>query len=193
MPAPVSSYVPQCVTRAASRAAGVSAWLFVSAVALAAVGLIFAAPLLAAAGRTNLSFVVYRVFAGLCHQLPERSFELAGHPLAVCARCAGVFAGFAAGALLHPLARGFRRTDAPPRLWLLLAVLPTALDFALHVAGLWPNTHWSRALTGALAGAGLVFYVLPGLAEIAGRGRPRPRRPEEVSHDGARLDVRAAA
>jgi hypothetical protein len=72
-------------------------------------------------------------------------------------------------------------------------VLPTALDFALHFAGLWPNTHWSRALTGALAGAGLVFFVLPGLAEIAERRRSRPRRPEEVSHGDARLDVRAAA
>jgi uncharacterized membrane protein len=192
MPQPVSNYIPQCVTREASRGAGVSAWVVASALALAGVGLIFAAPLLAAAGHTNLSFVVYRAFAGLCHQLPERSFELAGHPLAVCARCAGVFAGFAAGALLHPLARGFRRMDAPPRFWLALAVLPTTIDFALHVVGLWPNTHWSRALTGALAGGGLVFYVLPGLVQIAeSRRASRGGRGEESRP--ARLEERRAA
>ncbi|MCA1612761.1 MAG: DUF2085 domain-containing protein [Acidobacteria bacterium] len=176
------------MTREASLRAGVWAWAGVSAVALAVVGLIFAAPLLAAAGHASLSFAVYRAFAGLCHQLPERSFELAGHPLAACARCAGVFAGFAAGALLHPLARGLRRTDAPPRVWLALAVLPTALDFALNVAGLWPNTHWSRALTGALAGAGLVFFVLPGIVQIA-EGRRRATRGAET--DGRGTDVGA--
>jgi uncharacterized membrane protein len=169
MPQPVSHYVPQHVSREASRGAGVTAWLLVVALSLAVVGLVFSAPLLAAGGHASLSFVVYRAFAGLCHQLPERSFELAGHPLAVCARCAGLFAGFAAGTLLYPLARSLRRVDAPARRWLLLAVLPTSVDFALDVAGLWPNTHWSRALTGALAGAGLVFYVLPGLVEIAQR------------------------
>jgi len=192
MPEPVSNYIPQCVTREASRGAGVSAWLVVSAVALAGVGLIFSAPLLAASGRTTLSFVVYRAFAALCHQLPERSFELAGHPLAVCARCAGIFAGFAAGALLHPLARGFRRMDAPRRVWLAVAVLPTTIDFALHVAGLWPNTHWSRALTGALAGAGLVFYVLPGLVQIAENRRAARGAGDEESRP-ARLEERRAA
>lgn len=191
MPEPASNYIPQCAPREASRAAGLSAWLVVSGLALALVGLAFSAPLLAAAGHASLSAVVYRAFAGLCHQLPERSFELAGHPLAACARCAGVFAGFAAGALLHPLARGFGRTDAPRRLWLVLAVLPTAADFALNVAGLWPNTHWSRALTGALAGAGLVFFVLPGVVQIA-RGRRAARGGE--SRAAARLDeTRAAA
>jgi uncharacterized membrane protein len=191
MPEPVSNYVPQCVTREASRGAGVSAWLMASGLAVAAVGLIFAAPLLAAAGRGWASFVVYRAFAGLCHQLPERSFELAGHPLAACARCAGVFAGFAAGALLHPLARGWRRTDAPRRLWLALAVLPTAVDFALNVAGVWPNTHWSRALTGSLAGAGLACFVLPGLVQIA---ESRRAARDGGAQPAARLEeTRAAA
>lgn len=193
MPEPVSSYVPQCVTREASRGAGVSAWLVVSALAVAAVGLIFSAPLLAAAGHGWLSFVVYRAFAGLCHQMPERSFELAGHPLAACARCAGVFAGFAAGALLHPLARGFRRTAAPRRLWLALAVLPTAVDFALNVAGVWPNTHWSRALTGSLAGAGLVCFVLPGLVQIAESRRARRAERDEAARPARLEETRAAA
>jgi len=195
MPETVSNYVPQCVTREASRRAGMSAWLVVSAVAVAAVGLIFSAPLLAAAGHRGLSFVIYRAFAGLCHQLPERSFDLAGHPLAVCARCAGVFAGFAASALVYPLARDWRRTDAPPRLWLILAVLPTAIDFALHVLGVWPNTHWSRALTGSLAGAGLVFFVLPGLVQIAeSRRAVRSSRGRDEEARPARLEgTRAAA
>jgi uncharacterized membrane protein len=35
-----------------------------------------------------------------CHRLPERSLWLAGEPMAVCARCTGVIAGYLIGAAL---------------------------------------------------------------------------------------------
>ncbi len=152
------------------------AWLVASGVAASGVGLIFAAPLLAAGGHGWAASFVYRGFAGLCHQQAERSFALEGHALAVCARCTGIYAGFAACALVSPLARGLRRTDAPARKWLALALLPTAIDFLLNFAGLWANTHTSRALTGAVAGAGAVFFALPGLVEL---GQSLGRRDRE--------------
>src|SRR5207253_1948068 len=46
------------------------------------------------------SALFWLVFHGLCHQLPERTLVLAGTPMVVCSRCAGVFAGLAVGALL---------------------------------------------------------------------------------------------
>jgi uncharacterized membrane protein len=173
MPLPATSYVQQTAVPEGARRRAVAAWLVASGVAVAGVGLIFLAPLLASSGQGWAASVVYRGFAGLCHQQAERSFAFGGHALAVCARCTGIYAGFAACSLLYPLVRGLRRTDAPARRWLALALAPTAVDFLLNVTGLWPNTHASRALTGAVAGAGAALFALPGLV---GLGRSFGRR-----------------
>ena len=42
---------------------------------------------------------LYAVGWLICHQRPERSFHLAGAQLPVCARCLGLYAGGAAGAI----------------------------------------------------------------------------------------------
>ena len=120
--------------------------------------------------------------------MPERSFLLAGEPLAVCARCAGLYAGALGGLLLYPFVRPLAFASAPRRGWLFPAVAPTALDFALGFFGLWENTHWSRFLTALPAGAACAFYVVPGLQGCAPRGsvgaepraRPRGRKVELV-------------
>ena len=41
--------------------------------------------------------VVYGVGSFICHQLPERSFHLAGFQLPVCARCLGIYIGVSGG------------------------------------------------------------------------------------------------
>ena len=155
------SYPPSAFRLLPSAAS--SLWLLCVAGAFAWLSLILGAPLLRARGHEALALFAYHVFAALCHQLPERSFYLAGQPLAVCARCFGIYAGFALGIVCYPLVRSLRRTDTPARLWLLLAALPTGVDFALGFTGLWANTHTSRALTGALLGAVAALYVVPGL------------------------------
>lgn len=146
------------------------AWgLTLSAVLVLLLG-VLAAPLAASAAQPLLALSLRRAFAFACHQIPERSFHLGGVPLSVCARCWGIYCGFAAGVALHPLALrivtgSFVTTDVPARRWLVLAVLPTSIDFLLGFAGLWENTHWSRALTGALAGAGAACFVVPGVID----------------------------
>jgi len=147
------------------------------------VGLVVAAPAARAGGHTLSAFFLHHMFGRVCHQIQERSFHLAGHPLAVCARCAGVYSGFAAGVLLYPLVRSLGRTDFPARGWLLLAAAPAALDFALGLAGVWENTHLSRALTGSLLGLAAAFYAVPGVIDL---GRMiRGRRPGAASQGGA--------
>src|SRR5262245_59186301 len=74
-------------------------------VSLVWLGLIFAAPLLAAKGRVFSAMAIYRSLSGICHQLPARSFHLHGFPLAVCSRCTGVYVGFALGLMVYPFAR----------------------------------------------------------------------------------------
>ncbi|MCI0486385.1 MAG: DUF2085 domain-containing protein [Blastocatellia bacterium] len=110
---------------------------------------------------------VYYVYSQVCHQIAERSFFLAGQPLAVCARCMGIYTGGLAALILYPLARSIKRTDAPRRLWFVVALIPMAVDFAGNYAGLFENTLASRAITGLIAGAGAAFYILPGLVSAA--------------------------
>ena len=142
-------------------------WSVVAAVALTWVGLIVVAPLALARGHDLLALAIYGAFSYLCHQIPERSFHVAGHPFAVCARCAGLYAGFALGALVYPLVRSLRRLETPRRRWLLAALVPTLIDWALGLSGIWENTHLTRFLTGALLGAVCAFYVVPGLVDVS--------------------------
>jgi uncharacterized membrane protein len=129
--------------------------------------LIVAAPLAAASHHTLLAFSIYRPFHTFCHQLPDRSFFIAGHQLAVCARCTGLYAGFGLVLLLYPLIRPLRSTVVPKPQWLIVAAAPLVIDFSLSLFGIWENTHTSRLLTGMLLGGVTVFYVMPGLAELS--------------------------
>jgi uncharacterized membrane protein len=141
--------------------------MIVTAGSLSVVGLIIAAPLAQANGHAAFAAAIYKTFSFVCHQIPERSFHLAGHPFGVCSRCTGLYTGFAVAAFVYPLARSLRRTDTPSRLWLALATLPLVIDFALGYFSIWENTHLSRFLTGALLSSVAVFYIMPGLIDLS--------------------------
>ena len=183
MPLPISEYVPQFLGSEESarlRRTALKVWGLTVAVAGLWVAAFFAAPLLRSGGHGLSAFVVYRVFSPLCHQIPERSFHLAGYPLAVCARCTGLYVGGLAGLLLYPLARPLTNRSTPRRGWLFVAAAPTLIDFALGFFGVWDNTHWSRFLTALVAGAACAFYVVPGLVDMCAAGfraREAPRAP----------------
>jgi len=141
--------------------------------------LIVIAPLAAAGGHGEIAGGIYRAFATICHQRPDRSFFIDGHKLAVCSRCTGIYAGFLFALLIYPLVRSLRRISTPDRKWLLLATLPLAIDFSLTFFGIWENTHTSRLLTGLLLGSVAVFYVMPGIMDLSLRPlqNQRPREP----------------
>jgi uncharacterized membrane protein len=142
-------------------------WLLVITIIFSFVSLIVLAPLALAHNRNSWAFLLYQMFARVCHQIPERAFYLEGHPFAVCARCTGIYFGFAAGLLIYPLVRSLARADTPKRRWLLLAAAPALSDFALGLSGVVENTHFTRSLTGALLGAVAAFYVMPGLMDLS--------------------------
>src|SRR5882762_2044510 len=152
-------------TRAYRRA--IAVWVGTCLIALAIAGLIVSAPFAQAHGHPEFAAAIYKVFSFVCHQIPERSFHLAGYQFAVCSRCTGLYAGFAVAALVYPLARSLSRTDTPSRIWLILASLPLAIDFALGYFSIWQNTHLSRFLTGALLSSVAVFYIMPGLIDLS--------------------------
>lgn len=175
MPVSPAEYVSPFASREFSARAAWATWACVTGVALLWLGLIAGAPLAAADGREATAFVIYQGLKAVCHQMPERAFWVAGHPLAVCARCFGIYAGFAVAVLLYPLSRRLRRMGTPRREWLILALVPMTFDFMLGITGLWANTHSSRFATGAWFGAWAAFYVVPGLIEIW-EGRTRRLR-----------------
>ncbi len=165
MYAPFDEYVPQSVPQGARRAP-LFVWTFLAAFTLGFLGLTLAAPLLLAHSYTGASGIIYSGFSLLCHQLPERSFHLEGHAMAVCSRCTGIYTGFAVSVLFYPLLRSLRGVETPRRIWLLLASLPIAVDFALGFFGIWQNTHFSRFITGAIFGAVCALFIVPGFLDL---------------------------
>ena len=145
----------------------IAIWALTTTIALAVLALIIAAPLAQAGNHTGFSSTIYKAFSFICHQIPERSFHVAGHQFAVCSRCTGLYAGFALAALIYPLARSLKGSDTPRRIWLILAAVPLLIDFALGYFSIWENTQLSRFLTGALLSSLAVFYVMPGLIELS--------------------------
>ena len=146
-------------------------WVISAAVVLSLVSLIVVAPVAAASGHNTIARGIYGAFAALCHQIPERSYFIDGHQFAVCARCTGVYGGFTLMLLLYPLISSLKNTVTPPRIWLILAMIPLAIDVGVNFLGVWQNTHTSRLLTGALLGGVAVFYVMPGISSLAARRR----------------------
>ncbi|HEX5887088.1 MAG TPA: DUF2085 domain-containing protein [Pyrinomonadaceae bacterium] len=173
----MSFYVPQVVpTRRPLVFWAISA----AAVTLFVLPIVIA-PLAAASGHGAIAATIYRAFATICHQLPERSYFIDGHKLAVCSRCTGIYAGFFFTLLAYPVIRSLRITSTPHRKWLFLAVLPLAIDFSLTFFDIWENTHTSRLVTGLLLGSAAVFFVMPGIMDLSLRALqnrpPQARRP----------------
>lgn len=167
-----------------TREATISEWTFAAAIAITALWLggILIAPVLASRALADtrepgdlkaglkvisLDSLAYNAYRPVCHQRPDRSLHLGGHPLAVCARCFGIYSGFLFGLMIYPFIRSLRRTDLPPRLWLILALAPAGIDFLGGLAGAFENTHMSRLATGMIAGTAAAFYIIPGLIGMA--------------------------
>lgn len=141
-------------------------WSALTAFAMWLVGSIILAPLIRSGGGDSMTAqIIYQTFGHFCHQIPERSFHVAGEPFAVCARCFGIYAGFLAGVFCFPLWRRAAARYFLSRWWLIVALLPMCLDAALDFFGLWHNTHTSRVTTGAILGTVAAVYVVPGLVD----------------------------
>ncbi len=129
------------------------------------------APMLAANRQYAAASVTYSLFSRICHQMPERSFALAGFPLAVCHRCFGIYLGLAFGSLITRLPGILKRRRA----WILAATIPMLADAALPLIGVGNNTPSSRFATGLIFGLMLATIFMQGLRElISGVCRRQP-------------------
>jgi uncharacterized membrane protein len=161
---------------AAVRRAVIPVFALTLAGTLAWLSAIFLAPYLKSRSPAA-SALLYSLFSPICHQIPGRSFTFDGSPLAVCGRCLGIYAGFLAGLVIYPFARGFSRISLPSRRFFLLLSVPVGLDFAGGFARIWASPIGLRFAAGALWGILLPFYFITGVSEFllwrAGvKGRP---------------------
>lgn len=103
------------------------------------------APYFSTNGYALLTVAIFWFFSPVCHQDPARSFWIFGAPVAVCARCLGIYLGAAAGAWI----------PASRRLLLPGLALFAALNLAdvLTEAAVW-HGNWKlmRFLLGAVLG-----------------------------------------
>lgn len=100
----------------------------------------------------------HKLFYGLCHQEPDRSFWISGQPMAVCSRCFGIYTGFFAGLIAGPNAvRKIKK--AVLKKILLVILIVNIVDVAGNIINIWNNTLFSRFALGFLlaAAAGLLL------------------------------------
>jgi len=133
----------------------------------------FLAPALTATGN-GWGGALRVLYAPVCHQQPARSLSVGGNPQAVCARCSGLYlggvAGLVAGALLFA---GTGRT--PRRRWLVVALLPTALDTLAPWLGMGQLSNGPRLISALPAGVLLGMFLAVAVADLC-------RSPSNVTH-----------
>jgi uncharacterized membrane protein len=129
-----------------------------AAVAALWLGVLVAAPWLP----TFLAALVYAAGSVICHQIPERSVYLGGAQLPVCARCLGIYAGLAIGAVACLATGGDSGRSAawPVARWFAIAAVPTLVMVALETAGLVHTTNLVRLLAGTVLGGGVSAVVV---------------------------------
>jgi uncharacterized membrane protein len=98
-----------------------------------------------------------------CHQIADRCLDLGFGPMAVCARCAGLYLG-ATLALLWTLA--WNRPNRPPPLWLVAVAAPTIIDFVVGQLGLPSLSNWLRFTVAVPLGLLAGLYLGDALLEI---------------------------
>jgi len=118
-----------------------------------------------------ISRLIYAAFAPICHQISSRCFFAFGQPLAVCARCLGIYIGFFTGTAIFPLLKGFSHSSLPRARTLAFFSAPIALDTFWNLLSLWRSPGEVRFVTGLIWGIVLPFYFIPGMTDCVLRKR----------------------
>ena len=137
-------------------------WTWWTLVPLTLAAAVVAAPFLLTHGFPAMGMALYRGFAIVCHQRPERSLWISGGAaMAVCARCLGVYLGAAVGLLF----RASRRIAM--RLVIIAAVL-NLLDVVTELAGLHGNWLAVRFAFGLALGAAAALLISSSVVSAVG-------------------------
>jgi uncharacterized membrane protein len=111
------------------------------------------------------------VYKSGCHQISDRCLDLGFGPMAVCARCMGLYVGGCLGLVWTTLTL---RSWRPRPRWLLIAAVPTILDFALGQVGLPSLGNWPRFALALPLGLLAGLFLGDALLEIVRRNTNPP-------------------
>ena len=100
-----------------------------------------------------LDELVSQVFSLLCHQDPSRTFQPGGEPLAMCARCVGVYAGFI---FALPMMVVAARLGRKLSMYLHGAFVLQVIPFGFHLI---PHGRTLRTISGQLFALGVVYFL----------------------------------
>lgn len=128
-----------------------------------------------------------------CHRFVSHSFTINGRPMALCARCTGMYLGVALTAVLLGLAGRIRRADLPTKpIMVALAVFVAIMgldglnSMAYSLPALpqaYTPQNWLRLVTGMGTGLAMGAFMLPALGQTlwkAERFRPAVRSWQEL-------------
>ena len=99
------------------------------------VGLAFLAPVLLAYGYANIANTIYAIYRLDCHQLPSRSYFIAGEQVAFCHRHVPMYGTLLVGGLLFNFVRP--RLKPPALRWYVFFLVPIAVDAGMAMASEW--------------------------------------------------------
>jgi uncharacterized membrane protein len=134
----------------------------VAVLAIGWLALLIVAPLAPTAVATWL----YAIGGFICHQRSERSFHIEAAQLPVCARCLGIYAGAAVGAVWRLTPGADPALRARPVL--MASAVPTLVTLLLEWADLWAATNLVRAVAGVPLGLAAAFVLIPRLKYTTG-------------------------
>lgn len=161
--------------------------------------LLVATPYLASRGHTLFSGLLYTFFSNFCHQRPERSLFFFGEQVPVCTRDVAIYVAAFISSIAYPWFKPLCTTKMPSKWYLVVFLLPTALDGGTQLLGLRESTNVLRFVTGFWAGLVVPFYFLPLVMRSSSISRPLPVDVEDregahtegihqvaqgISHDG---------
>lgn len=133
--------------------------LFVNSLLIAHLLSVVLAPVFIARGYQSIANPIYAFNGLFCPQRVDRSFSIFGEKLAVCQRCAAIYASILLFGLVFALLRGRVR---PPLLYeAVLLALPALIDGGAQGIGLWDSTASSRVLSGLFLGTAICWVALP--------------------------------
>jgi uncharacterized membrane protein len=114
-----------------------------------------------------------------CHQIPERCLDLGFGPIAVCARCMGLYIGGCLGLVWTTLRN---RSSRPRPVWLAVVAAPTVIDFAAGQIGLPSLDNWPRFALAVPLGLFAGLYLGDALITIL-RENTRDARTQKTTPD----------
>lgn len=122
------------------------------------IALPFIAPILEVLGFDSIAHVIFGAYRVTCHQLPERSYFIFGHQVALCHRCTAIWSSFFIGGVLFQFVR--HRLQVMPFHWWILALIPAGIDGGTQLVGPLYEIFPAWGLTGFAIGVWLILTAV---------------------------------